>query len=81
MDRLVVTMPGYISHASYRDASSRAGITVSYFQSMTMLDAWREMPEHRTAQALGQSRFYEDYEIEVAEIVRHYEWSASEPTS
>ena len=76
MDRMVVTMPGYMGHVSFRDDSSRTGITVSYFRSMQMLEAWRELPEHRVAQALGRSRFYEDYEIEVAEIVRHYEWTA-----
>jgi heme-degrading monooxygenase HmoA len=77
MDQLVVTMPGYISHASFFDTPSRTGITVSYFRSMKLLDAWREAPEHRAAQALGRTSFYEDYEIEVAEIVRHYEWTAS----
>jgi heme-degrading monooxygenase HmoA len=81
MDRLVVTMPGYMGHVSFHDDSSRTGITVSYFRSMHMLEAWREMPEHRAAQALGRSRFYEDYEIEVAEIVRHYEWTATETTT
>jgi heme-degrading monooxygenase HmoA len=78
MDRLVVTMPGYIGHASFFDAPSRKGVTISYFQSMQRLDAWREVSEHRAAQTLGRSRFYEDYEIEVAEIVRHSEWTAQE---
>lgn len=81
MDRLVVMMPGYISHVSFRDTTSRVGVTVSYFQSMSMLDEWRELPDHRAAQAQGCSRFYEQYEIEVAEIVRHYEWAAPEPTT
>ena len=81
MNRLVVTMPGYISHASFRDDASRAGITVSYFRSLEMLNAWREMPDHRAAQALGRSRFYENYEIEVAEIVRHSKWNIPVPTT
>jgi heme-degrading monooxygenase HmoA len=71
-------MPGYIGHSSFRDEISGRGVTISYFASMADLDAWREVPEHREAQALGRSAFYREYEIEVAEIVRHYEWAATE---
>jgi heme-degrading monooxygenase HmoA len=40
--------------------------------------AWKNEPEHREAQALGRSMFYTEFEIEVAEIVRHYEWTSSD---
>lgn len=76
MDRLVATMPGYIEHFSFRDESSRRGVTISYFASMADLAAWKEVPEHLDAQALGRASFYTEYEIEVAEIVRHYGWAA-----
>jgi heme-degrading monooxygenase HmoA len=78
MDHLVVTMPGYIGHASFRDEASGRGVTVSYFASMADLVAWKQVPEHLEAQALGRTTFYSEYEIEVAEIVRHYEWPSSE---
>lgn len=78
MDRLVAVTPGYIGHASFRDAASGRGVTISYFESMSDLEAWKELPEHREAQALGRTTFYTEYEIEVAEIVRHYEWTASD---
>jgi heme-degrading monooxygenase HmoA len=76
MDELVATMPGYISHVSFRDEASNRGVTISYFGSMAELEAWRRVPEHLEAQALGRASFYSEYEIEVAEIVRHYEWSS-----
>jgi heme-degrading monooxygenase HmoA len=76
MDDLVVTMPGYIGHTSFRDDASGKGVTISYFRTMQNLQAWKQVPEHLEAQALGRAAFYTDYEIEVAEIVRHYEWSA-----
>jgi heme-degrading monooxygenase HmoA len=78
MDELVVTMPGYIGHTSVRDDASGQGVTVSYFRSMAELVAWKQVPEHVEAQALGRSSFYTEYEIEVAEIVRHYEWSSTD---
>jgi heme-degrading monooxygenase HmoA len=77
MDQLVRTMPGYIGHVSFREESTGRGITVSYFESMASLVHWRENPEHQEAQAIGRTDFYDEYEIEVAEIVRHYEWRAS----
>jgi len=76
MDHLVAAMPGYIGHISFRDDASGKGVTISYFGSMAELVAWKQVPEHLEAQALGRSAFYREYEIEVAEIVRHYEWTA-----
>jgi heme-degrading monooxygenase HmoA len=78
MDRLVVTVPGYIGHTSFRDDASGHGVTISYFRSMDELLAWKQVAEHLEAQALGRAAFYKQYEIEVAEIVRHYEWTLSD---
>ncbi len=75
MDHLVRTTPGYIEHDSFRDDASRKGVTISYFRSMPDLLAWKREPEHLEAQELGRAEFYEHYEIEVAEIVRQYEWT------
>jgi heme-degrading monooxygenase HmoA len=80
MDELVATMPGYIGHESYRDSESGRGVTISFFSSMAQLVAWKQVPEHLEAQALGRTSFYAEYEIEVAEIVRHYEWSSFDET-
>jgi len=46
MDHMVATMPGYISHASFRDDTSGRGVTISYFESMKDLVAWKQVPEH-----------------------------------
>jgi len=77
LDQLVVTVPGYIGHVSFRDETTGRGVTISYFESMASLSTWRRNAVHREAQALGRSNFYEEYEIEVAEIIRHYEWPTS----
>jgi heme-degrading monooxygenase HmoA len=45
---------------------------------MSDLVAWKEVPEHLEAQALGRTAFYLEYEVEVAEIVRRYQWKSSE---
>jgi heme-degrading monooxygenase HmoA len=78
MDHLVRTAPGYVDHASFREEASGQGVTISYFRSMPDLVAWKQQTEHLEAQALGREAFYHHYEIEVAEIVRQYEWTRSE---
>jgi heme-degrading monooxygenase HmoA len=79
MDQLVTTMPGYIGHVSFRDESTGRGVTISYFENMA--SQWREQAVHREAQALGRSDFYDEYEIEVVQIVRHHEWRAHPPAN
>ena len=47
-------------------------VTVAYFESEQAVAAWRNRPEHRAAQALGRSRFFTDYRLVMAEVVRDY---------
>ena len=75
IDELVTSTPGYLSHVNFRDSSSRDGVTLSYFDSLEAVALWREEPIHRLAQALGRERFYEEYTIEIVEVVRDYRWS------
>lgn len=75
IDVLVTSTPGYVSHLSIRDTTSREGVTISYFKSLASVDAWREQPVHRQAQQLGRERFYEEFTIEICEVARAYHWS------
>src|SRR5579885_3174552 len=47
-------------------------LTVIHWESAETLRAWAEDEEHRRAQAEGRTRWYEAYEVEVAEVVRRY---------
>ena len=40
------------------------------------LQAWREHPEHRAAQALGRERFFASYRIQVCTVDRDYGFAA-----
>ncbi|NCW94704.1 MAG: antibiotic biosynthesis monooxygenase, partial [Actinobacteria bacterium] len=53
----------------------REGVTVSYFETLESIKAWRENPEHMKVQELGKSHFYSWYEIKVVKVERGYEWS------
>ena len=75
MSTAVSHIDGYVSHASFRDPSTRDGITVAYFTDEEAIRRWREFPDHVTAQEFGREAFYAEYRIDVAEIVRSYSWS------
>jgi heme-degrading monooxygenase HmoA len=44
---------------------------VIWWQDQETLAAWRNHPRHRIAQKAGRERWYEYYNIEVAEVVRN----------
>ncbi len=77
MDSLVRSTPGYLRHVSVFDQTSRRGVTVSYFESDSAVQRWRENAEHQIAQSLGREQFYDGYRIDIATMTRSYEWTAS----
>src|SRR5579885_628446 len=65
------TMPGYVDAKTFL-ARDGERLTVIHWESAETLRAWAEDEEHRRAQAEGRTRWYEAYEVEVAEVVRRY---------
>ena len=72
MENLVKTIDGYEHHFGFRDATSRDGVTVSYFSSLEAISEWKNLSEHKVAQQLGRDSFYEEYSIQVCEVLRDY---------
>jgi heme-degrading monooxygenase HmoA len=62
-------MPGFIEYKAFR-ADDGERISVIWWKDMETLAAWRNHPRHRVAQKAGRDRWYENYNIEVAEVVR-----------
>ena len=72
MENLVKTIDGYEHHFGFRDETTRGGVTVSYFKSLEAISQWRQLDEHKVAQQLGRDSFYEEYSIQVSEVLRDY---------
>jgi hypothetical protein len=53
-------------------AEGNKEIAISYWPSLELIDAWKDHPEHRRAQALGYSKWYRSYEVTVAQVLRQY---------
>ena len=73
MVELAEQQPGYLGMESVREGA--VGITVSYWDSVDAIDAWRKHVEHREAQRLGREQWYEAYEVRVARVERALSFS------
>lgn len=47
-------------------------IAISYWPSLDAIRAWKSNPDHLRAQALGKSRWYKSYNVQVVEVLREY---------
>ena len=48
------------------------GITVSYWQSLEAIAAWKANLEHREAQKLGRERWYSTFRVRICKVEREY---------
>jgi heme-degrading monooxygenase HmoA len=48
------------------------GITVSYWRDDDCARAWKQVARHLEAQRLGRERWYGQYRVVVAEVIREY---------
>lgn len=73
MDVLAARQSGYLGMDSVRGTDG-LGITVSYWASDTDAKMWRDHPEHKAIRDAGRDRWYSDYSLHVAEVMRSYDW-------
>jgi heme-degrading monooxygenase HmoA len=66
---LARTMPGFVDVKSYTSDDGER-LTVVWWQDEDTLRAWRTHARHLVAQQTGRERWYEYYDMDVAEIVR-----------
>ncbi|MCB1318705.1 MAG: antibiotic biosynthesis monooxygenase [Leptospiraceae bacterium] len=73
MERMAAEQPGFLGVESVRDSSGR-GITVSYWESLDAVRAWRAQPAHIDAQKKGKAQWYREYRIRVCEMLYESEF-------
>ncbi len=76
MATLAATMPGYQGHVSAREADG-LGITVSYWDSLENIAAFRAELDHAEAQRAGRARYYTHYDLRVARVQKHVTFDAA----
>ena len=66
-------MPGFVDVKSFQ-AEDGERLTVVWWRDEETMRAWREHPRHREAQRLGRERWYQQFRLEVAEVIRTTEF-------
>ena len=62
-------MPGFVEFKSFKSDDGER-VSLVYWQDHETMAAWRSHPRHRIAQGAGRSKWYSEYRIEVADVVR-----------
>jgi heme-degrading monooxygenase HmoA len=68
MLELAKSMAGFLSFKSFSSDDGER-ISMVKFDTLEHLQAWRDHPEHKKAQALGREKFYSQYHIQVCELL------------
>ena len=64
---------GFISIERFKSLTNEGKIlSLSIWRDEAAITVWRNLPQHREAQAKGRAVIFEDYRIRVAEVLRDY---------
>ena len=69
MEELAAAQPGFLGIESARDG---LGITVSYWESLEAIAAWKRNAEHLEAQRRGRTEWYSGFALRVCKVERAY---------
>ncbi|MGF6766276.1 heme-degrading monooxygenase HmoA [Paraburkholderia sp. GAS33] len=64
--------PGFLGVESARE---ELGITVSYWDSLESIAAWKQNSAHLVAQKTGREKWYETYKTRICLVERDYDFS------
>ena len=64
---------GFISVERFQSLAEPGKLlSLSFFRDEAAVQAWRNLPGHRAAQARGRSEVLADYRLRVAQVLRDY---------
>lgn len=66
MEEMAHNQAGFLGMDSARD---QLGITVSYWETLDAIDAWRNNSNHRAAKALGKKKWYASYDLKICKVI------------
>ncbi|ODQ79851.1 hypothetical protein BABINDRAFT_166951 [Babjeviella inositovora NRRL Y-12698] len=82
MLELATIQKGFLGVESVRDTATttgkdghtpvRFGITISYWETLEDIRAWKRESEHLEAQRKGKAQWYENYTTRISKVEREY---------
>ena len=73
MDELAKEQLGFLGVESARNI---VGVTVSYWESLEAIQAWKNNAEHQLVQEKGKKDWYEVYKVRIAKVEREYSFKS-----
>ena len=72
-------MDGFLSIERFESLTEKGKIlSLSFWRDEEAVKAWRNQPEHQTAQKAGRGGIFRDYRLRVAQVMRDYGMNARE---
>jgi heme-degrading monooxygenase HmoA len=72
METLAATQSGFLGIELARDG---LGITVSYWESLEAIAAWKANAKHMVAQQRGRDTWYEEFKVRICRVERDYSFA------
>lgn len=73
MRPLVEQIVGFLSVERFQSLTNPEKLlSLSYFRDEAALNEWRQLTQHRKAQAVGRGSYFKDYRLRVAHVLRDY---------
>ena len=64
---------GFISVERFESLTEKGKVlSLSFFRDEAAVQAWRNLAEHRAAQAKGRAGIFKDYRLRIAGVIRDY---------
>jgi heme-degrading monooxygenase HmoA len=64
---------GFISVERFESLTEKGKmLSLSFFRDEAAVEAWRNVTEHRAAQAKGRGGIFKDYRLRIAGVIRDY---------
>ena len=70
MRELATSQYGCVEFTSITEGDKE--ISISYWQSLDDIKNWKQDEEHLQAQEMGKKRWYKNYSVKIAEVLKEY---------
>ncbi|MGE0847528.1 MAG: antibiotic biosynthesis monooxygenase [Flavobacteriaceae bacterium] len=70
---LLEKIDGFISVERFQSITDPGKmLSLSFFRDEAAIEQWRSLNAHRRAQSLGRNRYFRDYRLRIASVIRDY---------
>ena len=73
MEELAKQQPGFLGVESARDPSG-LGITISYWESLTAIENWKQNALHKEAKKRGREQWYENFPLRICIVEKEFKF-------